>query len=84
MKFSDDQSARLDAIVARSDAFEESKHPRASDGKFGSGGGGGGRAKEKTPLMTKNPHTGAMEEVPKRAGVWLPSGPSKNGSRPVK
>lgn len=34
---------RLDAIAARrADAgFDESKHPRGADGKFGSGGGGG-------------------------------------------
>jgi hypothetical protein len=27
-------------------AFDESKHPRADDGKFGEGGGGGGKAEE--------------------------------------
>jgi hypothetical protein len=36
-------NARLDAMIARRDAdFDASKHPRANDGKFGSGGGGGG------------------------------------------
>ena len=39
--------SRLDAIVkSRADAgFDEGKHPRAPDGKFGTGGGGGGKAR---------------------------------------
>lgn len=43
---------RADALCSRMDAFEESKHPRASDGKFGRGSGGakkqGGGAKRVT------------------------------------
>lgn len=31
--------SKFDQILARCDAWEESKHPRAEDGKFGSGGG---------------------------------------------
>jgi hypothetical protein len=41
---------RQDALAARTAtaalAFDESKHPRADDGKFGEGGGGGGKADE--------------------------------------
>lgn len=35
-------SARLDGLTKRADDFRESEHPRAEDGKFGSGGGGSG------------------------------------------
>jgi hypothetical protein len=32
---------RVDAALAKCDAWEESKHPRAKDGKFGQGGSAG-------------------------------------------
>lgn len=35
--------------------WEESKHPRADDGKFGEGGGSGGGDKKPTPTGTSNP-----------------------------
>lgn len=34
----DSAEARMDAIMAKADSFKESDHPRANDGKFGSGG----------------------------------------------
>lgn len=75
---------RIDAVErargARADAgWEESKHPRGSDGKFGSGGGGasgGGAAGKKTP---SKPHfgdqrlsgnsTAAFSKLPKPAAT---------------
>lgn len=42
---------RLGGEEARADAFKESDHPRAEDGKFGSGGGGSSAPVARKPLV---------------------------------
>ena len=66
---------RLDAICAsRHDAdWSEGDHPRAEDGKFGSGGGAGGGAHSKLPFVhaivaqhgTKEKMRAHIETVPR-------------------
>ena len=45
-------AARVDAVRARMDAFDEGSHPRAPDGKFGSGRAGTLATKLKAPIYT--------------------------------
>ena len=63
-------AARADALCARQDAFSEGDHPRASDGKFGSGGGGkksgGAPSKEVASHMAKFHGNGASEAMQAR------------------
>jgi hypothetical protein len=64
--------ARLDAVISRRDAsFAEGDHPRAKDGKFGSGGGsarksGGAPSKEVATHMAKFHGNGASEAMQAR------------------
>jgi hypothetical protein len=46
--------------------WDESKHPRGDDGKFGGGGGGGGGKPERIPITTRRQRK-AMEERRARA-----------------
>jgi len=75
-----DALARIDATCSRADAeWKESDHPRAKDGKFGSGGGGAKSSKEKakkpkksspTDKMLKNKTSGEEKKWHQETKAW--------------
>jgi hypothetical protein len=61
------KNIKLDAVLAKADAivgsFEESKHPRAEDGKFGSGGGSSSSSAKESAMKTIRSRTGHQLEA---------------------
>lgn len=70
-----------DELAADEKSWEESKHPRSPDGKFGSGGGSGEGEKEGGE-PAKEPAAGEPEKVKKTAfgGLWKAPKPGESES----
>jgi hypothetical protein len=68
--------AKADAIAKADAGFEESKHPRAEDGKFGSGGASSGGSSTSRAASTSKGNAAertasARTEISKRTGYQL-------------
>lgn len=57
---------KLDDVISRCDSWEESKHPRDPDGKFGSGSGGGksGSEPDRIPMTPRAKELNAAAAAP--------------------